>query len=241
MIRLRKSKLNKFVFTMLFLLITFLSLTACNSFYEHIPESAVVQTDSISIPDDAAIFKTKKFNKAIMELQNAGFTNIQAIPVYNVDSYNILSEIIYELVDTISVDNNTSFKKGDLFDKDAEIIITYHLYEKDYPDIAFDTYTVKDIYENYESNPMRAIETYVDKYVELVGKVSEIGSSGNYILICAEDDLEGINYVYCHVSPDEFKDQIYSLSKGDMVVVKGKMNSMTILKKYQMDVYAIQQ
>lgn len=212
---------------------------------ENITEGNKYDSDSaqktfLPVPDDANDLGRKKMEKVVLELTDTGFTNIQTIPVYDLDFSIIISKTLYGSVDEISIDGDNSFREGTVFEKNAEIIITYHLYEKDNPDIIFDNYLIKDLYDEYDRNPMRATDKYVGKHVAISGKITEIDSSGSYVLICAEDDSEGENYIYCHLNTDELKNQIYDLSRGDMLTVRGKTSTMTILNKYQIDVYSIQ-
>lgn len=63
------------------------------------------------------------------KLKASGFTNISTKILYD-----IVWGWTYEgEVDSVSIDGNTDFEKGDAFSKDAPIIITYHMKEEDDP------------------------------------------------------------------------------------------------------------
>lgn len=71
----------------------------------------------------------KNYKEAEDSLKTLGFTNIE---------FNVLYDIVFGLttegsVDSVSIDGNNDFKRGDVFSKDAHIIITYHMKEEDDP------------------------------------------------------------------------------------------------------------
>lgn len=75
-------------------------------------------------------YKHKNYEDVTAALNSLGFNNIK---------YQILYDIIFGLtengeVDNVSIAGNSDFKRGDIFDTDAEIIITYHMPEEDDPD-----------------------------------------------------------------------------------------------------------
>ena len=97
------------------------------------PQSTVTEAsigeDEVRVPDSASGFKFNNYEDVIITLENAGFTNIR-------------TEILYDIiwgwtsegeVKSVSIDGITSFVKGDIFKKDAEIVITYHMKEEDDP------------------------------------------------------------------------------------------------------------
>ena len=62
-------------------------------------------------------------------LQSMGFTNITEQPMYDIE-YGITPEGSVELV---SIDGSTDYQKGDIINKDATVIVPYHLKAEDDP------------------------------------------------------------------------------------------------------------
>lgn len=77
----------------------------------------------------AADYKKMNYEEVTTALKTLGFTNIQ---------YNVLYDIVIGWTDdgeveSVSIDGNTDFKRGDVFTDGAEIVITYHLPKSDDP------------------------------------------------------------------------------------------------------------
>lgn len=95
-----------------------------------VPEYSEHGKDEVPMPQSASSYKHENYVDVQKELAEAGYTNI---------SFKILYDIILGWtkegeVDSISVDGNTEFEQGDIFKKDAAIVITYHMKETDDPD-----------------------------------------------------------------------------------------------------------
>lgn len=85
--------------------------------------------DEAAMPQSASSYKYQNYSEVQTELSEAGFTNI---------SFDVVYDIVFGWtkegeVDSISVNGNTEFKQGDIFKKDASIVITYHMKEEDDP------------------------------------------------------------------------------------------------------------
>ncbi len=85
--------------------------------------------DESPMPQSASDFKYENYADVQKALEDAGFTNI---------SFEILYDIVIGWteegeVDSVSVNGTTDFEKGDIFKKDAPIVITYHMNEDDDP------------------------------------------------------------------------------------------------------------
>ena len=99
-----------------------------NTVYEYI-DSKVVDEDEAAAPQSASDYKFGNYKDAESELQAAGFTEI---------SYEILYDIVLGWtqegeVDSISINGNADFEKGDVFKKNSPVVITYHMKEEDDP------------------------------------------------------------------------------------------------------------
>ena len=77
----------------------------------------------IAVPSGADAYKGSNYEAVIRELQNAGFTNIQAEAVEDITSDQIDKDGIVEF---ISIDGGGFFERKDKFPADASIMIKYH-------------------------------------------------------------------------------------------------------------------
>ena len=85
--------------------------------------------DEAAMPRAASSYKYENYVDVQTELSEAGFTNI---------SFEVLYDIVIGWaeegeVDSVSVNGSTEFEQGDIFKKDAPIVITYHMNEEDDP------------------------------------------------------------------------------------------------------------
>lgn len=85
--------------------------------FNEIPENKV------KIDVDASAYKYKNYLDVESTLRNLGFTNIK---------YNILYDIVFgwtEIgeVDNVSIDGTKDFKRGEIFNVNDEVVITYHM------------------------------------------------------------------------------------------------------------------
>lgn len=85
--------------------------------------------DEVMLTASASTYRGKNYKDVEKELKEAGFTNI---------STKILYDIIFGWTeegetDKVSIDGKTDFKRGEIFSKDAPVVITYHMKEEDDP------------------------------------------------------------------------------------------------------------
>lgn len=71
----------------------------------------------------------KNYKKVISELRKMGFTNIKE---------NILYDIIFGVtkegeLESVTIDGDDTFTRGDIFSSDAKVIVTYHMKEENDP------------------------------------------------------------------------------------------------------------
>lgn len=90
--------------------------------------SAVGENEAM-VPSSASDCKYKNYKDIETRFNNAGFTNIS-------------TEILYDIywgwtekgeVERVSINGKTDFNRGDIFSKDAKVVITYHMGEEDDP------------------------------------------------------------------------------------------------------------
>lgn len=96
-------------------------------------QSPVAETpvgeDEVRVPSSSSEFKFDNYGDVANALEKVGFTNIRTEVLYDI-IWGWTSE---GRVESVSIDGIASFAKGDVFKKNAEIIITYHMKEEDDP------------------------------------------------------------------------------------------------------------
>ena len=63
------------------------------------------------------------FNKAVQLYKNAGFININAIPLHDLTRFNQKKD---GMVESITINGNDEFEEEEVYPKNANILITYH-------------------------------------------------------------------------------------------------------------------
>ena len=103
---------------------------------DHIPVSvdsiykeSDVGENQIRINFESFDFYGKDHKEVVDELKAIGFTNITEQPLYDIE-LGITEE---GSVDLVSINGSTDYQKGDIFNKDAAVIVPYHLKAEDDP------------------------------------------------------------------------------------------------------------
>lgn len=107
---------------------------SCHSSEIDVEEEYLINKNTIGeneaiISSSASEYKNKDYMEVVQSLEEAGFTNISTQAVYDI-VWGVTDE---GTTDEISIGGNNTFKKGDVFKKDIEIVVKYHLKEKDDP------------------------------------------------------------------------------------------------------------
>lgn len=63
------------------------------------------------------------YNKAVILYKNAGFTNINAIPLHDLNRFSMKKE---GMVESVTINGEEDFEEDEVFPKNANILITYH-------------------------------------------------------------------------------------------------------------------
>ncbi len=90
---------------------------------------AAAKENETKVPMSSSEYESKNYKNVVDSLKNAGFSNIQTSVVY--DIYFGITEV--ESVASVSINGKDKFSKGDIFPKEALIIVTYHMNEEDDP------------------------------------------------------------------------------------------------------------
>ena len=93
--------------------------------------------DEAPMPQSSSSYKYQNYADVQAELSRVGFTNISFEILYDIE----LGWTEEGEVDSVSVDGNTEFEQGDIFEKDVAIVITYHMPDEDDPNRLVDSET----------------------------------------------------------------------------------------------------
>ena len=77
----------------------------------------------------ASDYAYENYQEVKTAFESAGFTNIKCVAVYDI-VWGLTEE---ESVESVSIGGNKDFKQGEIFAKDAEVVITYHMRQEDDP------------------------------------------------------------------------------------------------------------
>lgn len=96
----------------------------------YIDEDVELQENEIKMTTDKSAFVDKNYKDVITELGNIGFTNIIEKPLYDIE----LGFTTEGEVENVTIDSKEDYSRGDVFQKDAEVIVSYHLKSQDDPE-----------------------------------------------------------------------------------------------------------
>lgn len=110
-------------------------------------ENVELQENEIKMTTDKSSFVYKNYKDVINELEQIGFTNIIEKPLYDIE----LGFTPEGEVKNVTIDGNDNYSRGDVFQKDVEVIVSYHLKSQDDPEkisVPYSWVTAKNI--NYD-------------------------------------------------------------------------------------------
>ncbi len=115
-------------------------------------ENIALNENEIKMTTDKSSLIRKNYKDVINELEKMGFSNIIEKPLYDIDTSDIDTFLITEgEVESVTIDSKDDYSRGTVFQKDAEVIVSYHLKSQDDPEkvsIPYGWLSGKDI--NYE-------------------------------------------------------------------------------------------
>lgn len=88
-----------------------------------------MEDDEAKVDGDEKSFRGKNYSETIEDLTKLGFTNITAVPVYDI----IFDESSIEKTSSVTINGSTAYRRGDVFKKDAEVIVSYRMLAEDDP------------------------------------------------------------------------------------------------------------
>jgi len=85
--------------------------------------------DEIKINFDNSLYIYKNYKIVINDLEKLGFINIKENPMYDIE----LGWTDEGEVDSVKIDGKDNYKRGDIFKKNVEVIVSYHMNANDDP------------------------------------------------------------------------------------------------------------
>ncbi len=188
----------------------------------YVEDNGAVGDNEAMVPFSAADLKYTDYTDVQKSLEEAGFTNI---------SFEILYDIVLGWtnegeVESISINKETDFKHGDIFDTDAEVIITYHMKEVDDPNKKVETETSKESEsettksENKSTQSGGSSVSYSTNTSDTVkngnsGVYSYMSRGGSYDIYWIIDFDEGYVYWFTEGNGDTTCDRL-KIDSGDL-------------------------
>ena len=95
---------------------------------EYLDRKQELAADEVKVLTDKTEFWFENYEDVIKILKEWGFTNIKEEPVYDI----YLGWTDEGEVDEVTIDHSDDYKRGDIFKKDVEVVVSYHMpYEDD--------------------------------------------------------------------------------------------------------------
>jgi len=110
----------KRAYTYMAALAVVLTLTACGGNNE--------PPEGVKMPGSASDFESQPYEDVVAALEDAGFVNVEAVPLGDLITGWLSEEFS---VDEVDADGNTDFAADDYFDADAKIVVSYHSFPED--------------------------------------------------------------------------------------------------------------
>jgi len=204
----------------------------------YIDRDVELAENEIKMKNDKYEYTTKNYKDVKEKLQELGFTNIVEKPVYDI----VLGWTEEESVDNVTIDGSDDYKRGDVFKKDAEVVITYHLKEEDDPSKNTTSEESNNTSQNQTNNTTKQNETNTKRKYNYYttndkdtapkgdkGKFAYIKKGGSYDNYCVIDYDEGYVYTFAEGNGDYYCDKIKiesgNLNDGLKLSYKDKNNA----------------
>ncbi len=138
-----------------------------------------INQDEVKIKNDKSEYVYKNYKDVIKKLKDQGFTNIIEKPMYDI----VIGWTDEGEVDNVTINGSDTYKRGDIFKKDTEVIVSYHMKEDDDPSNKEDNDYKNNSNEANENqisdNKQSKNESNVEKYNYYTTNDNETAKKGN--------------------------------------------------------------
>ena len=90
---------------------------------QYAEHSDAIAEDTLKISASPYAFHRQDYQSLVQSLEDLGFTNIEEEPLYDLED----DRIPEGAVELVSINGKSDYKRGDVFQKDAEVVVSYHL------------------------------------------------------------------------------------------------------------------
>lgn len=174
---------------------------------KYIENQGNVGENEAMVPSSASDCKYENYKDIEKAFKKAGFSNIKTKILYDI-VWGWTSE---GEVDKVSVNGKSDFKRGDVFAKDAPVVITYHMKEEDDPNKKEATKP-----ETTEPEKPRPVFYSTNDYETAkkgnTGVFSYKNKSGSYDVYWIVDFNEGYIYNFTHRNGEDICDKVKIVS-----------------------------
>ncbi|MGN0039189.1 MAG: hypothetical protein ACI36Y_08695 [Coriobacteriales bacterium] len=200
--------------------------------------SKALAKDEVAVPFDSYEYMARPYKKAVAAFEKAGFTNVRAKPIYDLSTPGggLFSKGENEVED-VSIAGRDRFSEGDVFKKGAKVVVRYHRLEYENPKIKWASRTVAQLFDELDSNAMRAKKAYEGKYLTITGYLDVVDASGGYIALTPSNSGWDINTIRLDLSTDAQRSKVERMSRGDRVSAKVKVESVGEIIGYSVSFY----
>lgn len=96
---------------------------------KYVDKDETLADNEVKINCDESEFVFENYVGVINRLGELGFTNIKEKPMYDI----VLGWTEEGEVDSVTINGSDSYRRGDIFAKDTEVVVSYHLKQEDDP------------------------------------------------------------------------------------------------------------
>lgn len=174
---------------------------------EYVENKGAVGENEAMIPASALDCKYENYKDIEKVFKNAGFTNIKTEILYDI----VLGWTNEGEVEKVSINGETDFQRGDVFAKDAAIVITYHMKEEDDPNKKEETKPDTSTSE-MSSSVFYSTNDYENAQKGNTGVFSYKNKSGSYDVYWIIDFDEGYVFFFTEGNDDTTCDKVKIVS-----------------------------
>lgn len=108
-------------------------------------------------------------------------------------------------------------------------------------EIVYEAVDLQTMFDELDSNAMKAENTYKKKNIEFKCKIKSFDSSGSYICVEPKDaDEWNFSSAMCYIKNDDQKEFLINKNVGDIINIKGKVKSVGEIMGYSIDINEVQ-
>ena len=104
-------------------------------------------------------------------------------------------------------------------------------------EIVYESVDLQTMFDDLESNAMKAENNYKNKYVEFECKIKSFDSDGSYVSVePVGADEWNFSSAMCYIKNDTQKEFLLQKNVGDTITIKGKIKSIGEVLGYSVDI-----